>query len=348
MKHITRELLRKRAEHNEGMISTLEEISLHQEELLDINEVLGATCRKLKILYLQNNCIAKMENLSHLKELVYLNMALNNVEKVEGLQNCECLAKLDLTVNFVDVDDLKSSMEHLASSCDRLTELYMMGNPCQANWPGFESYAIAKLPQLKTLDGKEITRSMQITARQKLPALEAELQVLAAQMRAEKEDKRRQKQLEQQQQQPTAKAASAAVEVADSKTTADASSDVVECVDVEDNEDEYEISDRDKMTENTPETRYEVLHVANWMCACEAFIYGFHCRSIKNWRNKRKKRRTETRPCVLENETTLRSRPQVYPLIEPKNLKCKRGKHPLYEISTPSWINVLCFRCCVI
>ena len=27
---ITKELLRKRAEHNEGMLSTLEEISLHQ------------------------------------------------------------------------------------------------------------------------------------------------------------------------------------------------------------------------------------------------------------------------------------------------------------------------------
>jgi len=38
---ITRELLRKRAEHNEGMITTLEEISLHQEELESINPVLG-------------------------------------------------------------------------------------------------------------------------------------------------------------------------------------------------------------------------------------------------------------------------------------------------------------------
>ena len=35
------------------MISTLEEISLHQEELESIREVLGTTCRKLKILYLQ-------------------------------------------------------------------------------------------------------------------------------------------------------------------------------------------------------------------------------------------------------------------------------------------------------
>lgn len=35
--------MRKRAEHNEGMITTLEEISLHQEELESINAVLGLT-----------------------------------------------------------------------------------------------------------------------------------------------------------------------------------------------------------------------------------------------------------------------------------------------------------------
>ncbi len=83
---ITRALLRKRSEHNEGIISTMEELTLHQEELEGINEVLGTTCRKLKILYLQNNLIPKMENLHHLKDLEYLNMALNNCKKIEGLQ----------------------------------------------------------------------------------------------------------------------------------------------------------------------------------------------------------------------------------------------------------------------
>lgn len=246
MKVITRELLRKRAEHNEGMISTLEELSLHQEELLNINEVLGATCRKLKILYLQNNCISKMENLVHLKELVYLNMALNNVEKIEGLQNCENLAKLDLTANFVDVDTLEDSINHL-STREQLGELYLMGNPCQANWKGFESYVIGKIPQLKTLDGKEITRSMQITARQLLPSLENELRILANQKRTEKEKKRLEKSVK-----------GSVTEVsADSKSGDDTA--VVECVDVEDDEEADDgISDRDKLTENTPETRYEV------------------------------------------------------------------------------------------
>jgi protein TilB len=171
MPHITRALIRKRAEHNEGIVSTLEEISLHQEELEGINEVLGGTCRKLKIIYLQNNIIPRMENLTHLKDLEYINLALNNISKIEGLQNCEFLKKLDLTVNFIDVDELEASMDHLAGR-DGLRDLYMMGNPSQSNWPGFEAFVIAKLPQLHNLDGKEITRSMQIRARQQLPALE--------------------------------------------------------------------------------------------------------------------------------------------------------------------------------
>ena len=168
---ISRALLRKRSEHNEGIISTMQELTLHQEELENINEVLGMTCRKIKILMLQNNIISRIENLVHLKELEYLNLALNNVKKIEGLQNCEFLYKIDLTVNFIDVDELEDSINHLVSR-ENLKDLYMMGNPSQVNWPGFASYVIAKLPQLQTLDGTEITRSLQILARQKLPHLE--------------------------------------------------------------------------------------------------------------------------------------------------------------------------------
>jgi len=171
MPHITRELLRKRAEHNEGMISTLEEISLHQEELEAINDVLATTCRKLKILYLQNNIIPKMENLHHMKDLQYLNLALNNITKIEGIQNCEFLRKLDLTVNFIDFDTLAESIDHLKSRIN-LEELYMLGNPVEANWPNFQYYVIGHLPQLVSLDGKEITKTMQIKSRQMLPKLE--------------------------------------------------------------------------------------------------------------------------------------------------------------------------------
>ncbi|KAG7399371.1 hypothetical protein PHYBOEH_009036 [Phytophthora boehmeriae] len=165
MPRITVELLRKRAEHNEGIISTLEEISLHQEELEKI-EVIGTLCRKLQILYLQNNIIEKIEDLTHMKELRYLNLALNNISKIEGLQSCEFLNKLDLTVNFVDFDTLEQSVDHL-KPLQHLRELYMLGNPCQSNWEtGFWEYVIASLPQLELLDGKEIQRSDRIKALQ--------------------------------------------------------------------------------------------------------------------------------------------------------------------------------------
>ena len=57
-----------RAEHNDGCLSTLQEISLHQLNIERI-DLLGHACRGLKILYLQNNLISKLENLHHLKAL---------------------------------------------------------------------------------------------------------------------------------------------------------------------------------------------------------------------------------------------------------------------------------------
>lgn len=90
MGRITEELLRKKSEHNEGILSTLEEISLHQLELEKI-ENLDKYCRHLRILYLQNNIIEKIENLEKLKELEYLNLAVNNISLIEHLEQNESL-----------------------------------------------------------------------------------------------------------------------------------------------------------------------------------------------------------------------------------------------------------------
>ena len=234
------------------MISTLEELTLHQEELESINEVLGATCRKLKILYLQNNIIAKMENLNHMKELEYVNLALNNIQKIEGLQSCEFLKKLDLTANFIDVDTLESSMNHLAPR-DRLKDLYLMGNPAEAEWSHFKSYVIAKLPQLTSLDGTDITKSMQIIAKQKLPEMERELKQLAIIKKREKEQKLREKQ---------DKEAGKTVVKAKKKKEArvvelDENDNEVVCEDVSSDEEEEE-EDDNPLTENTPEVREEI------------------------------------------------------------------------------------------
>lgn len=63
---ISESMIRKRAEHNEGMLSTLEEVALHQQNIEKI-ELLGQLCPRLKIIYLQNNLISKIQNLHKLK-----------------------------------------------------------------------------------------------------------------------------------------------------------------------------------------------------------------------------------------------------------------------------------------
>nr|CCA21668.1 conserved hypothetical protein [Albugo laibachii Nc14] len=171
---ITVELLRKRAEHNEGVLSTLEEISLHQEEIEKI-DIIGTLCRKLRILYLQNNIITEMENLIHLKDLRYLNLALNNITQIKGLHSCEFLEKLDLTLNFIDFDSLQESLDHL-KTLPHFKELFMLGNPCQSNWPdGFREFVVASLPRISSLDGKDIERSDRIIAHQNWRLREKEL-----------------------------------------------------------------------------------------------------------------------------------------------------------------------------
>ncbi|KAJ8957899.1 hypothetical protein NQ318_001895 [Aromia moschata] len=166
MVRITEELVRKRSEHNEGIIGTLEELSLHQEDIEEI-EHLNNWCRELQILYLQGNLISKIENLNKLKKLQYLNLAINNIEVVENLERCESLEKLDLTLNFI------GELESVASLKNNihLRDLYLTGNPC-CDFKGYREYVIVQLPQLKRLDVKEILRSERIKAQQKFAEVE--------------------------------------------------------------------------------------------------------------------------------------------------------------------------------
>lgn len=55
-----------RAEHNDGVLATLEEVSLHQLSIEKIDG-LGHMCKHLRILYLQSNLISRLENLHKLK-----------------------------------------------------------------------------------------------------------------------------------------------------------------------------------------------------------------------------------------------------------------------------------------
>ena len=59
-------LVLQRSEHNEGVVSTLRELDLHQQGVERI-ELLGHACRHLVILFLQANVIGRIENLHRLK-----------------------------------------------------------------------------------------------------------------------------------------------------------------------------------------------------------------------------------------------------------------------------------------
>ncbi|XP_029971908.1 dynein axonemal assembly factor 11 [Salarias fasciatus] len=159
---VTEDMVRRRAEHNEGQIFSLEELSLHQQDIERIEHI-DRWCRELRILYLQNNLIPRMENLGRLKKLEYLNLALNNIEVIENLEGCESLQKLDLTVNFVG---RLSSLESLKHNV-HLRELFLVGNPC-TQFQGYRQYVVASLPQLQRLDGTDISRSERIRSVQGL------------------------------------------------------------------------------------------------------------------------------------------------------------------------------------
>lgn len=173
MVRLTVDLIRKKSEHHGGLLSELEEISLHQLNIERI-ETIGSTAPRLKILYLQNNIIPKIENLHRLKDLQYLNLALNNIITINnGLSSCEKLNKLDLTVNFIDIDQLQYSINNLKELIN-LRELYLTGNPC-TQWKYYRFYVIAELPALTKLDGIDINRTEQLESIQLLSEIKKEL-----------------------------------------------------------------------------------------------------------------------------------------------------------------------------
>lgn len=162
---VTEQLIRKKSEHNELIISTLEELSLHQEDIEDIEHIQN-WCRDLQILLLQNNLISKIANLHKLKKLTYLNLAVNNIEVIENLEQLESLEKLDLTLNFIGQ---LTSVGNLRDNYN-LRELILTGNYC-CSYDGYRQFVILTLPQLRLLDGIEIKRTDQLTANKEIDDL---------------------------------------------------------------------------------------------------------------------------------------------------------------------------------
>jgi len=152
---------------------------------MDIEKIanLDVYCRHLKILYLQNNLIEKMEGLTKLKELEYVNLAVNSISLIEGIRGCESLQKLDLTLNFVDIEDFEESVDNLAELPD-IREVYLLGNPC-TDWKYWKEYLMARVPTIGKIDGDDITKSLRLKAKQNLEEMSKDL-VIASRKNIEK------------------------------------------------------------------------------------------------------------------------------------------------------------------
>jgi protein TilB len=106
---------------------------------------------------------------TRIQELEYLNLSLNNIRRVEGLERCESLRRLDLTLNFIQSAELRS-VAALAHNED-LRELHLIGNPCTA-WHGYRQFVLGVLPQLASLDGEAVASEEKAAAAAALPDLQ--------------------------------------------------------------------------------------------------------------------------------------------------------------------------------
>eukprot|EP00038_Savillea_parva_P025298 m.47083 g.47083 ORF g.47083 m.47083 type:complete len:472 (-) comp6842_c0_seq2:183-1598(-) len=291
---ITMDLLRKRAEHNECEITTLEEISLHQQDLERI-ELLDTACRDLKILYLQNNLISKIEHVTRLRQLEYINLALNNVKKVEGLEGCEMLNKLDLTVNFVhDLTSIKSLQVNR-----NLHLLYLTGNPC-TSFANYREYVINTLPQLQELDGVRISRTDRILAAQRKEEIEA--QIVKDSERAVRKEEERVAKLQARKEK---KAGFNGSWYCDTQNTAKKEAKIVELGSSDESEEEEELDPEEEAAfwkeeeDFTPESRYDTaVRAKKQREAQEAKKAG---RPLKKKRKKRKFFKADGKPLNMND-----------------------------------------------
>ncbi len=86
---------------------------------------------------------------------------------MENLAGCESLAKLDLTANFIAAPRGLLSVASLRDNA-ALSELFLTGNPCDKA-DGYRAFVLGSLPQLRRLDGQEVTPSERISAAQVRP-----------------------------------------------------------------------------------------------------------------------------------------------------------------------------------
>merc|ERR1711988_764488 len=127
----------------------------------------------MKCLYIQENCLNKIEGLEKLTDLRNINLTQNWIRKIEGFDNnplvsslqiksnhigCDglsdieyltkmpALSSLDISENKIDCEDYEEFMKIL-EGCKALKVLYLMGSPI-VKIPSYRKTLIARLPTL--------------------------------------------------------------------------------------------------------------------------------------------------------------------------------------------------------
>jgi dynein assembly factor 1 len=133
---------------------------------------------QLRMLYLHQNLICEMKNMTTLVNLVTLNLSHNKIRKIEGIDHCVNLKTLDISHNFiVDINDCEQVIELPAltnldlrdnqidthndivpffTRMQQVTCLYLAGNPCIRLISNYRRHMTVNLPNLYYLDEKPI------------------------------------------------------------------------------------------------------------------------------------------------------------------------------------------------
>ncbi|NWY06044.1 LRC46 protein, partial [Nothoprocta ornata] len=132
--------------HRSAALMALGTVRLDRENICAIGELQGL--REVHSLYLQQNRIERIENLSCLPHLRFLSLSGNRIRKVENLRPLQQLHFLDLSQNQIetlDPDELPRSL--------RLLDL--TGNKC-THQDGYREMVLGALPQLLQLDAQPV------------------------------------------------------------------------------------------------------------------------------------------------------------------------------------------------
>lgn len=113
----------------------------------------------LEELNIAENQIRKITGLNKLKVLRELDLSQNRIEKLEGLQDISSLRFLNVSMNNIQKVLQLQHIEQLSL----LTDLDLCFNPIQ-NKKHYRSQALFHIPQLRMLDGQEITGEEKVKA----------------------------------------------------------------------------------------------------------------------------------------------------------------------------------------